>query len=251
MNNFNNSFPPAPEHFHNMVLSTLEHLPQEQEIITMKKLTFKKTLVFALVAALALSTTAFAMGSIHSIVSSSGKGFSTLPTEKQLEENIGAVPQMLQSFGNDFAFKDGHLSKVEGKGESGSTLERYNSYNLAYAKGNEVVNLSLSPCNASGEETKSEDFTDYKGITIYSSSTVQKLVTEGYQMTPQDIADMESGVCTFNVVSNSKGSDSVVESTLAGVSWTQEGVIFSLWTEDATLTQQNLYEMAQQLIDLQ
>lgn len=241
-----NAFQEPPQHFSNMVGMTLNNLGKEEKI-KMKKMTFKKGLVFAVLTVLAFSTTALASGKVVSFVSRSSKNhtYKSFPTAEILAKDIEVMPQLVQEFENGFVFSSGNLSKDMGVDESRNVVVKYNSVILEYVKGTEKILLSINKTLAAQGETQFSDSVQYKDITLGYLEVTAKFVPEGYVMTPQDKENVESGKYIFNDGSNGD----VVEQNVQSVEWQKDGVSYCLIAQDCSLEKAEILAMAQEIIN--
>lgn len=254
MNNYNwkNTFPDTPESFKNRVSVTLNNLPTQKENSKMKnrimytKSSFKKKLMIALVATMALGTTAFATGKIVSIVghSSNIPTYTTLPTMEQVKKDFKFNPKLVEKFDNGYVFTNGYTLNNEALDSQNNSIGKSKELNFTYVKGNDEISLYMENGRL-GEKSEKEIIIDtYKDIDLYYISYANKLVPEDYKMTEQDKQDESSGKYVF-----SYGSKKEEISQFKHLNWIQNGINYYFVAMDSNLSQDELVKMAHQIID--
>ncbi|MCC0645196.1 MULTISPECIES: hypothetical protein [unclassified Clostridioides] len=251
----NNSFPKAPESFHNRLNKTLNSLPEREENYNMInnkthkspfKLSFKKSLIATLAVTLLLSTTALAVGEISSLFSSTSNKatYTSVPTTEQVKKDFKFAPNIVSEFSNGYKFKGGYIEKEKGLDKQGNILGELKSLNIKYENGNDEISLKTSN-NILGKDSENIKVVDtYKDVNISYDEFKQKYVPEGYKMTEQDKLDEKSGKYTF-----SEWSGEVEVNEYKYLSWKQNGVYYSFIVEDSGLSMNDLVEMAHEVID--
>ncbi|RDY22482.1 signal peptide protein [Romboutsia maritimum] len=251
--NWNNAFSDTPESFKNKVRVTLNNLPDQKEIGEMenmklcKKASFKKRIIVAVVATMALGSTVFAAGKIFSIVGSSSNipTYTSIPTEKQINDDFGFNPKLVKEFNNGYKFISGHTVYNEGLDEKGNSVAKTKSLDFNYEKGNDKLSLYIEN-GMLGERSKKEVIVDnYNNIDLYYQSYANKSVPPDYKLTEQDKQDELSGKYVF-----SYGSQKEEVSQVQSLSWMQDGVNYSFLVIDSNLSQNELVEMAHQTINV-
>jgi hypothetical protein len=249
--NWNNAFPDTPRSFKNKVSLTLNNLPDKKEHGEMEnrkiynKVSFKKRITVTLAAIFVLGTTAFAAGKISSLVSGSSNipTYTTIPTEKQVNDDFGFNPKIVEKFENGYAFENGYTVKIEGLDEKGNSVGKTKSLKVTYKKDNDIVNLCIEN-KMLGEKSEQEIVVDiYNDIDLYYLSDTYKFVPKDYEMTEQDKQDEASGKYVFSC-----GSKKVEISQFKYLSWTEDGIYYSFSATDSDLSQDELVEMAHQVI---
>lgn len=251
-NNLKNAFPDTPINFKNKVRATLNHLPIQEENGEMEKKSihkkgyFKKRLIIAVAATMTLGTTVFAAGKIFTIVGSSSNipTYTDIPIVEQLQSDFGYNPKIVKQFNNGYEFANGYTVNNEGLDEEGHSVKKAKSLRIDYKKGNDTISI-YTENTVWGEKDDKEVVVDtYKDIDMYYLSYANKIVPEDYEMTEEDKQDEASGKYVFSV-----GSKEVEVSQNQHLSWEQDGVYYSLLVIDSQLTQDELIEMAHQVID--
>ena len=250
--NLNNIFLDTPQSFKNMVRDTLDNLPEKRGNSEMedrkvyKKVSAKKKIIAALVATMALGTTVFAAGKILSIVGNSSNIpiYTDMPTDKEVKEDFGFEPKLVDKFSNGYVFENGYTTNYEGIDEEGSSLEKSKTIDFVYKNGKDKINLSMQE-GILGEKSNRETVVDtYKGIEIYYNVYKNKLVPGDYEMTEQDKKDELSGKYVF-----SYGSKEIEVSEVKYLNWKQNGIYYNFLVRDGNLSQDELVKMAHEVID--
>ncbi len=103
-----------------------------------------------------------------------------------------------------------------------------------------TVNKQIPEETASPKAIKA----DYNGITLSYSSQKYKFIPADYKMTEEDKKAQESGDTLF-----SYGTNTVQNSIIQDIIWTDHGISYDLMASDSNLTQADLTAMAQEIID--
>ncbi|MGO1042495.1 hypothetical protein ACTPEO_07150 [Clostridioides difficile] len=254
-NKLDNSFPKAPESFHNRLNKTLNSLPEREENYNMINnktrklpfnLSFKKGLIATFAVTLLLGTTALATGEISSIIGkSSNKAiYTSVPTTEQVKKDFKFVPNIVSEFSNGYKFKGGYTINEKGLDKEDNILGELKALDFAYENGNDEISLKTSS-DVLGKDSEDMKVVDtYKDVNISYDKFKQKYVPEGYKMTEQDKLDEKSGKYTF-----SEWSGEVEVNEYKYLSWKQNGVYYSFIVQNSDLSMNDLLEMAHEVID--
>lgn len=255
MNNYkwNNAFPDTPESFKNKVSATLGSLPDKKENDEMenkkiyKKGSIKKKVIIALVATMLVGTTVFAAGkicSITSIMGSSKRTYTTMPTAAQVKKDFKFNPKLVDKFDNGYTFSEGSTDKQEGRDEKGNCVAKSKALDFTYKKGNDELSLSMDNGWLDEIQKKPPVIANYSGIDLYYASNAYKFVPADYKLTEQDKQDESSGKYVF-----SYGADKVKISQVQYLNWKQDGINYSFTAIDSKASKDELVKMAQQVIN--
>lgn len=214
----------------------------------------KKKMAAVLVAAMAVGGSAFAFsGTISSIFSSSSSDpdYTSLPTAQQCEQDAGFAPALVQDFDNGFTFKDGTIVSNQEQNEDGQTVNKYVSLDFTYQKGDQTVTLAQDK-DAQHDSTEGSCIAQKDGVSYYETTKTEKYVSESYLKTEQDKLDEASGDVEFNVADSDaihagQNDNGVETDTYHGVNWTANGVHYSLYQINGSLTSDQMLDMAQQI----
>ncbi len=174
--------------------------------------------------------------------SSSIPDYTSLPTAEKCVEDAGYAPVLLSEFENGYAFEEGSVVQNNLKDASDRSVEKFKSFSFEYEKGGEEVWFSagqyVSEMTQEGELAATID-----GIDVYYTSYTNKMVPANYEMTAEDKKAEENGDLVF-----SYGAIETSVSQVQGVSWEENGIHYNLTHIDGSLSQQELVDMAQELI---
>ncbi|MBY2478468.1 hypothetical protein KWV16_16465 [Clostridioides difficile] len=258
-NSLNNSFPKAPESFHNSLSKTLNSLPEREENYKMNnkthKLPFGRGLVATLAISLVLGTTALAVGEIYSIVgkSSTKATYTSIPTTEQVKKDFNFTPNLISEFSNGYKFKGAYTINEKALDKEDNVLGELKVLEFDYKNGNDEISLKTAN-NELGKDSENMKVVDtYKDINISYETSMYKFVPEGYKMTEQDKLDEKSGKYTFSEKSSRytfiEGTDKVEVNEFKFLTWEQDGVYYSFTIQDSNLSMNDLVKMAHEVID--
>ena len=244
--NWNDAFPNTPKNFKSKVSMTLNSLPDEREQGIMKGKMIKSKIMVALVATMILGTTAFAGGKVISINSSSSNipTYTKMPTAEKINNDFGFNPKLVEKFENGYAFTGGYVVNNEGKDEQGNSIMKTKSLDFDYEKGDDKIGFYMENKEIDEETEKKQAVDTYKNVELYYNSYDNKVVPGDYEMTEEDEKDKLSGKYVFSF-----GSDDVRISKVQGLSWKENGIRYGFITIDSEISQDELVEMAHQVID--
>lgn len=257
-NKLNNSFPKAPESFHNRLNKTLNSLPEKEDNYNMinnktrklpLNLSFKKGLIATFAVTLLLGTTALATGEIYSIIgkSSNKATYTSVPTTEQVKKDFKFAPNIVSEFSNGYKFKGAYTINEKALDKQDNILGELKALDFSYENGNGEISLKTSN-NVLGKDSENIKVVDtYKNINISYELSNQKYIPEGYKMTEQDKLDEKSGKYTFN--EGDIKSDKVEINEFKFLTWKQNGVYYSFIVQDSDLSMNDLLEMAHEVID--
>lgn len=208
----------------------------------------KKRMAAAVIAAtVVVGGSAFAFGgtAISQIIAtcSASADYTSLPSAQQCQRDAGFTPALSQSFDNGFAFKDGVIVHNQEQNEDGQTVNKYASLEFDYQKGDETVTL-VQDKDAQHDSTEGSCIAQKDGVSYYETTKTEKYVSESYQMTEQDQKEEASGQVEFNVGPSDNGVETV---QYHGINWTADGVHYTLYQMNGSLTTAQMLEMAQQI----
>lgn len=252
-----NSFPEPSQEFHEKLCHTLDNL-EVKEKGKMKKFTFKKGLIIAAAAVLVLGSAAIATQGTTRVISSSSWVFPTykeIPSAEKLEKDIGISPKILSEFSNGYTFDS--ATKVDNAIEDlvdGSKRvvvvengkeQKFKSLSIKYKNGDDKITLHTESSDFDIEK-KAQEAESYNGISIGYTAFTNKFVPGDYQQTEQDIKDEAEGKYVF-----SYGTDDIEIHEVQGVTWIQDGIKYHINAMDSPLNEQELIDIAKEIIDFQ
>lgn len=218
----------------------------KEDFLMKKRFSLKSVAI--MVAILCLTTvTVFAATQVSGYISTSSSKptYTSFPTEKVLQKDLGFVPNSVEKFSNAYTFKEAVIGNTTPVDENGKKMDNYKfiSYTYVSDKG-EKVNLYVNK-QLPGETSDSKAAkTDYKGITLSYSSQKYRFVPPDYKLTEEDKKAQKSGEIEF-----SYGSDEVENSIFQSVVWTDKGISYNLMASDSNLQQADLITMAKEIVD--
>lgn len=217
---------------------------QERTVSFMKSK--KKIALIAAATVCVLGITAFAASGIITSWNSSSSGipdYKSLPSAEQCIEDIGYVPVLIDTFENGYKFNNGSLVNNNLKDENGNSVEKFKSVMFRYEKDGDRVVFSQDKFD-SAIERYGEIVATIDDVDIYYSSYTNKLVPPDYELTEEDKLAEESGELVF-----SYGSQEVEIHKVQSVNWVKDGVWYDLMQMDGKLSQEQLIEMATEIIE--
>lgn len=210
-----------------------------------KRFSLKSAAILA--AVLCLTTvTVFAATTGISYMSSSSSipTYTSFPTEKELQKDIGFVPNSVEKFSNGYAFHEAVIGNVTPE-ENGKKMGDYKQIHYTYGfDQDKQVTLSANKPLPGDTVSPKAVRTEYNGITLSYTSQKYEFVPPDYQLTEEDKKAQESGEIMF-----SYGSDAVESSVIQFVDWTDNGISYILMAQDSDLKQADLTAMAEEIVD--
>lgn len=255
--NFKNTFNKSTPDFHNRILTTLNNLPEQKEIINMKKSKFFKRAIAVVAVAVVMTTTA-AAGNIvvtkyYRSSNSPSSEFTTLPTPEELKKDYDFEFIPLDSFSNGYTFIDGRESKALAIGENEEKIAEFQKLSINYVNSDNEIAVSVSSYHEdiTNVGMNSEYSETYNDVEIYYNNDTYKLIDSDYVMTEQDKIDMESGKYVFGVGGGRNDGivSDIVVSDLQFISWIDNDLCFLIMAENSDLSQDDLIDMAKEYID--
>jgi len=219
--------------------------------INQKEDSMKKVLVLAAVVCCFVTATVFAAGTISSYVSvsSANPTYTTIPSDKKLNKDLGFSSKIPESFSNGFSFKEASISETAGKDDTGTDICKFKEMYTHYvsAEGQQVTLVSnLAKYESQDSADKVLQTETEKGTVLQYSSQLYKFVPPDYQLTPEDQVAQDNGSVTF-----SYGSEKVETSTFQFVRWTEGEVSYMLMAQNTQLSAEDLFGMAKEVIGMQ
>lgn len=205
----------------------------------------KRIAVLAAVAAIAV-TGAFAAGGFGSITSHSwaNQRMSLAQTQQHMED-AGAALTLPETIG-DFTFSHGYDVAATAKSAAGKS-EQVDEVNAEYEKDGVTLDFSAHTAYTvfDGEDDPyaPDAERDVNGVTLAFRDTAYLFVPPDYQPTDEEKQQERAGELAI-----SYGSDQVENTQFQSVSWTQDGVEYSLSGFDTGLDSEEMLSMAAELV---
>ena len=239
---------------------------RRKESCTMRnKKSFTKKAVITLAAVICLSATTVlaAGGELSSWVSHttlSDPSYSTVEEVMEASDDFGFTPYIIDEFDNGYKFENARLTKFDGRDNENNTLCTVKSMDAEYFnESKERLYLTAEKLPETVKESVIQEETQYtpesetthKDIVIQYHFDPYKLVSTDYQPTDEEKALMEAGELFISTDSDQHHDPEYYN--LLSVQWTIDGVDYNIFGFDyeTSVTESDLYAMAQQLIDMQ
>ena len=163
----------------------------------------KKISIIAIAATVVLGTGVLASNGIFSSwlsSSSSVPDYKSLPTQQQVEKDIGYSAVLIDTFENGYTFKDGSVVNNNLADEDDKSVEKFKSVSFDYEKDGDTVIFAQDKFNP-GMQMQGSVAKTVNGADIYYYSYTNKSVPANYKLTDADKKAEESGELVFSYVS--------------------------------------------------
>lgn len=217
--------------------------------IRLKKRRTVKIIIIAAAVAVALSSAALASSGILGRRSSHSWSFPTytsVPSAKKLQKDVGISPKILESFSNGYKFKNATIGHETDEDTDGNVMEKYKSIYCKYTKDNNEFGINIDAAKAGLAMNSVEPAETYDGVDIKYFSYTNKFVPGDYQLTEQDRADKESGKYVF-----SYGTEDIEIHEVQITAWVHNGLNHVICAMDSELAEDDLLQAAKEFIDYQ
>lgn len=220
----------------------------EREGYSMKKGIMRKTVVALAAICVLGSMTAFAVGKITGVTSHSGR-YDEVHTYEQaleLQKKHGPAINFPKEFSNGYTFSTAVPEYYETTDDSGNKVGTGSTLSITYAKDGKE-NVTFSAGTDLGEsDTPNEEKTLDDGTTLRFYKTINKFVPVNYELTEEDKQAQEAG--HFNLA---YGSDKVEIQTSYMVEWDMDDQGYYLFKFGEELSADEMFGMAEEIIDNQ
>ena len=231
------------EKIKNRVNNSIDSAYTERKSYSMKSK--KKIALIAVAATLVMGITVFAASGIITqwfSSSSSIPDYKTLPSKEQVVKDIGYEVVTIDEFSNGYKFDEGSIVDNALADETGNVAEKFKSVAFRYKKDGDEVIFSQDKVN-SDIETSGKVVSTVDNVDVYYFNYTNKVVPPDYKLTEDDKKAEESGELVF-----SYGSSKAEIIEVQSVSWKDDGMYYQLLQLDGKLTQDELVEMAKEII---
>lgn len=224
---------------------------QKEDMVMFRRFTGRKVLAAAAAICLIGAFGVAAAGKIVTVSSSvrvDQPDYQSAAEVAQAADQMGFVPKSVDEFSNGYQFSNGYFVMLEGADESQTTVAQCPSILVDYTKDGDLVSLSIeAPMPGLEQESETETTREYQGIDLNYFQTDSLFVGMDYELTPEEQALVDAG--ELNVGYGGAGMERQ-EVTNQFVAWTDQGGEYSLMVDvDAGLTQEDLFAMAEEIID--
>ena len=214
----------------------------------MRKGIMRKTVVALAAICVLGSMTAFAVGKITGITSHSSR-YDEVHTYEQaleLQKKHGPAVHFPEEFSNGYTFSAAVPEYYETTDDNGNKVGTGSNLSVTYAKdGNENVTFSAETDLGESDDPTEEKTLD-DGTTLHFYKTTNKFVPVNYELTEEDKKAQETG--HFNLA---YGSDKVEIQTSYMVEWNMDGQGYYLFKFDEDLSADEMFGMAEEIINNQ
>jgi hypothetical protein len=164
------------------------------------------------------------------------------------QKKLGYAVDSVETFYNGYTFENMYVSDVDGWDEDGNKAYTYKEMLINYEKdGNHSLYLAICRPVEEEQKTKTPDATRTCGdITLSYDMYTYKFVPADYELTEEDIANQAKD--NYYI---SYGSDEVEITQSTGVTWTKDGISYNLAGMDLDLTGDEMFDMAEEILDAQ
>lgn len=212
----------------------------------MKNIFIKKLIVTAAVLCVLGSMTAFAIGKITGVRAGSSliDEVHTYEQAKELQKEYGPKINFPEKFSNGYEFKSAVPVHFETQDKDGNTVGSGTHLSVTYEKsGMEDITFSEDvDMDNESSPTEIKVCEDSSELRFYK--TINKFVPENYELTDEDKKSQKEG--HFNLA---YGSDEIEVMTSYMVEWNIGGQKYSLFKFGDELSMDELFEMAEEMMN--
>lgn len=222
-----------------------------EEVTTMRRISAKKVVIAAAVMCMAMSIVAVAGGKVAGWVSgrsTNNPSIKTYEDIKMADSKMGVKVQSVEKFTNGLAFDMGFLQDVQEVDENGVTVGTFPEVNIQYKKGAQRASFSAIPVGKDDGTAKHAETTTipYGDEVLTVTKDYYKFVPPTYEITPEEQAAMDEGKLYI-----SYGTEQVENEVMYAVSWEHDLRYLLLSSDSMGVSQEELVEMAKEVIDAQ
>lgn len=226
-----------------MMLSVMSSISENKEEFKMKRFSVKKIVVVCAAVCALFTVGVIGAGKVavtesYSYITDEMREY---PEQKELDKVIDFKPYYPKTLGG-YEFESAVPSSNTRKDEDGNKIADYTDIHFYYKTENGSLGLNVSQ-QPSYSDAKGET-TEYNGIEMEYLSTVYKFVPPGYELTDEDKELMDK-----NELEVSYGSSEVECMNMQNISWTQDGLSYSVMDMGAEIDKDAFVDMAKQIID--
>lgn len=206
--------------------------------------------IFCLTCVTALAATGIAGWSGGTVVGSMTQKYADVAGK--LAPQLDYTPKTVESFKNGFTFTDAALVKNQAHDEQLNGIGKvYTEISLFYTDPQTAERLSLYVNDIPAEIQNNDNDISAKnvktvtvdGVTLRYAEYKYKMVTADYELTEEDRAALASGELEI-----SSGSTAYEERYLKSVYWRQDGLAYSILGWDLSLSDEDMLNMAQEVM---
>lgn len=178
----------------------------------------------------------------NSVVNKKEVDYKNAQAVLKAEDKLGAVPKVPQQFLNGIAFDSGYLTLVDGVDENDNIVESYPEVVVNYDK---EVSLDIIPIGANGTDTElpAELSRQIGDISMNAYAVDFLFLPPDASPTAEDLALEEAGKLQI-----SYGTETEERQTFRQVTWTENGLAYSLHTFNVDFELEELLNMAEEVL---
>ena len=209
----------------------------------------RKLAAVCLVAALAVTGAVAGSGVVgwHSSTMLDQSWTNFAETAEYAQKNVPGA-KYVASFANGYTFDKGYEQTVDKRDNSGNTLGSFTGLTLGYEKNGADLMLDVEPVQEEGEYTSPYDTVRTVAGTELHYREMENIILpadDSVQPTEEEQAAFARG--EINIA---YGSSAREESTFYRVSWIEDGLAYSIYTDTPdNLTENDFFQMAQEVIE--
>lgn len=159
-------------------------------------------------------------------------------------EKAGIDISAVESFSNGFTFEKVNVFGTSAYSEEYQKLYDFDEVSISYVNEDMTqVSVYMSDVKYAGDIKVSDTVRECDGITISYFVDTYKFVPVGYELTEEDLANMEADNYFI-----SEGSEEVEVKQFSYVTWVKDGVFYHMFGYDLPLTEDDLFNMAEEMI---
>ena len=250
--------------FDNLLVQTLQEIAKDkephliyegvqqklqQERKRAMKTTSKKRIGIATVCCfLLLGLTGFAIGKVTGYFGSAHFMSHQLPTEQELQKELGSVPTLVENFSNGYTFDSYYRGDTSQVDDNNTPIETVPMIDLGYIDKNQNrngISLTIQPQWKQEEPSEADKTEMISGIQINIYEIENKFVPPNYEPTEEEIELQEQGLLNLAF-----GSDTVEENHSTLLTWQKDNLSYSLlYTGHGEVSAAELLDMAKEIIE--
>lgn len=231
-------------------IENMSHAVCRKEVEAMrKKRNIIRTAVAAAIGCFLIPAGVFAAGKVtgYISVSKSDRGYESYEDKGKVEEAAGFDFQAVEQFQNGYTFEKMECLDVGKVDESNNKVGFFTEVSVYYQK-NGAGRLSLNVHHIQEEEDIQDipaQEREIGGTQVTYYEYAYKFVNEDYEVTPEDEAKMREG----NYYISYGDFDETVHSNLQNVTWSKDGMRYSILAMDLGMAPDELFQMAKEVLE--
>ncbi|WP_026510912.1 hypothetical protein [Butyrivibrio sp. LC3010] len=221
--------------------------PIRKEGTMKKRMGVKKTAIIAAACVAVFGILGFAYKMAGGIVSHSirdqYRNFSDLA---KLEEEAGIDVKALDAYESGYTFRSMSINNITSYDDNNEAT-KYKGISISYEKEGLSKPIGLymeSSIYASDGKMDYIECRNIDGVDVYYKLTQYKWVPSDYELTDEDKKRMDEGSLQISV-----GSQKVSETTVTNLTWTLDGVYYDIVYTEGAIPSDELYEIAEEIIN--